>query len=280
MGVKKVKPTTPGRRNMSIYTFEEVTKSKPEKRLTKRLNKRSGRNNQGRLTIRHRGGGHKRMYRTVDFKRTDKRNVEGKVMAVEYDPYRTAYIILVQYTDGDKRYHIAPQDIKVGDKVLCAEKTKLKSGNRMLVKNFPVGFPVYNIELKVGKGGQIVRSAGASAKIVSQEDAKHTQIQLPSGEVRLVTKTCYATYGEVSNIEHSNIKIGKAGRKRHMGKRPQVRGKAMNPCDHPHGGGEGNQPIGLKHPKTPWGMPALGFKTRKRKYSDKHILKSRKHGKK
>jgi len=275
MGVKPIKPTTPGRRNMSAYTFEEVTKSKPNKKLTKRLNKRSGRNNQGRITVRHRGGGHKKMYRLVDFNRADKHNVEGKVAAVEYDPYRTAYIILVHYTDGDKRYHLAPQDIKVGDKVILAEKTKIKPGNRMLISNVPVGFSVYNIELSKGKGGQIIRSAGSFAKIISQEDAKHTQVQLPSGEVRLVTKSCYASVGEVSNVEHSNIKIGKAGRKRNMGKRPQVRGKVMNPCDHPHGGGEGNQPIGLKHPKTPWGMPALGFKTRKRKYSDKHILKSR-----
>lgn len=275
MGIKKVKPTTPGRRNMSTYTFEELTKSKPEKRLCKKLKMHSGRNNQGKLTIRHQGGGHKKMYRLLDFNRADKRNVEGNVKAVEYDPYRTAYIILVYYTDGEKRYHLAPNDIKVGDKVLLAEKTKLRPGNRMQIKNFPVGFPVYNIELNVGKGGQIIRSAGSSAKIMSQEDSKHTQVQLPSGEVRLVNKECYASYGTVGNIEHSNIRIGKAGRKRHMGIRPTVRGKVMNPCDHPHGGGEGNQPIGLKHPKTPWGLPALGFKTRGRKYSDKHILKSR-----
>ena len=275
MGVKSLKPTTPGRRNMSVYTFEELTKSKPDKKLTKRLNKRSGRNNQGRITIRHRGGGHKKMYRLVDFNRVAKRNIEGKVVAVEYDPYRTAYIILVHYTDGDKRYHLAPQDIKVDDKILLADKTKIKPGNRMLIQNIPVGFSVYNIELSKGKGGQMIRSAGSSAKIISQEDKKHTQIQLPSGEIRLVNKSGYASIGEVSNVEHSNIKIGKAGRVRNMGRRPQVRGKAMNPCDHPHGGGEGNQPIGLKHPKTPWGMPALGFKTRKRKYSDKHILKSR-----
>lgn len=275
MGVKPIKPTTPGRRNMSAYTFEEVTASKPNKRLITRLNKRSGRNNQGKITIRHRGGGHKRMYRMVDFNRIEKHNIEGKVVAVEYDPYRTAYIILVNYSDGDKRYHLAPQGIKVGDSVLLGDKTKIKPGNRMLIKNIPVGFSVYNIELSKGRGGQIIRSAGSSAKIVSQEDNKHTQVLLPSGEVRLVSKNCYASVGEMSNVEHSNIKIGKAGRKRNMGRRPAVRGKVMNPCDHPHGGGEGNQPIGLKHPKTPWGMPALGFKTRKRKYSDKHIIKSR-----
>lgn len=275
MGVKSIKPTTPGRRNMSVYTFEELTKSKPDKKLIKRLNKRSGRNNQGKITIRHRGGGHKRMYRLVDFNRASKRNIEGRVVAVEYDPYRTAYIILVNYTDGDKRYHLAPQGIKVEDRILFADKTKIKPGNRMLISNIPVGFSVYNVELNKGKGGQMIKSAGSSAKIISQEDAKHTQVLLPSGEVRLVSKNCYASMGEVSNVEHSNIKIGKAGRVRNMGRRPQVRGKVMNPCDHPHGGGEGNQPIGLKHPKTPWGMPALGFKTRKRKYSDKHIIKSR-----
>lgn len=211
----------------------------------------------------------------VDFNRIEKHNIEGKVVAVEYDPYRTAYIILVNYSDGDKRYHLAPQGIKVGDSVLLGDKTKIKPGNRMLIKNIPVGFSVYNIELSKGRGGQIIRSAGSSAKIVSQEDNKHTQVLLPSGEVRLVSKNCYASVGEMSNVEHSNIKIGKAGRKRNMGRRPAVRGKVMNPCDHPHGGGEGNQPIGLKHPKTPWGMPALGYKTRKRKYSDKHIIKSR-----
>lgn len=275
MAVKHCKPTTPGRRKMTIASFDEVTASKPEKKLTKRLNKRSGRNNQGRLTVRHRGGGHKRLYRAIDFDRTDKHNIEGKVTSVEYDPYRSAYIMLVTYTDGEKRYHLAPQDIKTGDKVILAEKTKLKPGNRMLIKNFPVGFTVYNIELNKGKGGQMIRSAGSSAKIMSQEDEKHTQVQLPSGEIRIVNKTCYASYGAVSNIDHTHIVIGKAGRRRNMGRRPQVRGKVMNPCDHPHGGGEGNQPIGLKHPKTPWGMPALGYKTRKRKYSDKFIIKSR-----
>lgn len=275
MAIKIYKPTTPGRRGMTGYSFDEITKSTPEKSLTVRLNKRSGRNNQGRLTIRHRGGGHKRLYRIVDFKRSDKHNIEGTVRAVEYDPYRTAYIMLVNYKDGEKRYHIAPQDIKVGDKIILADKTKLKPGNRMLIRNFPVGFLVYNLEITKGKGGQMIRSAGSSAKIISQEDETYAQVQLPSGEVRLINRDCFATYGEISNADHSNITIGKAGRKRHMGRRPQVRGKVMNPNDHPHGGGEGNQPIGLKHPKTPWGMPALGFKTRKRKYSDRLIVKSR-----
>lgn len=275
MAVKHCKPTTPGRRQMTIATFDEVTKTKPEKSLTMRIQKKSGRNNQGKITIRHRGGGHKKLYRIIDFKRIDKNNIEGKVFSVEYDPYRTAYIMLVVYKDGEKRYHISPQGIAVGDKVLLADKTKLKPGNRMLIKNFPVGFTVYNIELNIGKGGQMIRSAGSSSKIMSQEDPKYTQIQLPSGEVRLINKKCYASYGVVSNADHSKIVIGKAGRKRYLGRRPQVRGKVMNPNDHPHGGGEGNQPIGLKHPKTPWGMPALGYKTRKRKYSDKFIVKSR-----
>lgn len=275
MAVKHCKPTTPGRRQMTIATFDEVTKTKPEKSLTMRIQRKSGRNNQGKITIRHRGGGHKKLYRIIDFKRIDKNNIEGKVFSVEYDPYRTAYIMLVVYKDGEKRYHISPQGIAVGDKVLLADKTKLKPGNRMLIKNFPVGFTVYNIELNIGKGGQMIRSAGSSSKIMSQEDPKYTQIQLPSGEVRLINKKCYASYGVVSNADHSKIVIGKAGRTRHLGRRPQVRGKVMNPNDHPHGGGEGNQPIGLKHPKTPWGMPALGYKTRKRKYSDKFIVKSR-----
>jgi len=229
MAIKNYKPTTPGRRGMSGYSFDEITKSKPEKKLTVRLNKRSGRNNQGRITIRHRGGGHKRLYRLVDFKRSDKSNIEGIVTAVEYDPYRTAYIMLINYKDGEKRYHLAPQDIKVGDKIILADKVKLKPGNRMLLKNFPVGFMVYNIEITKGKGGQMIRSAGSAAKVVSQEDDSYTQIQLPSGEVRLVSKDCYASFGEVSNSDHSNITIGKAGRTRNMGRRPQVRGKVMNP---------------------------------------------------
>jgi len=275
MPVKHCKPTTPGRRQMTIATFEEVTKTRPEKSLTENIQKRSGRNNQGKITTRHRGGGHKKLYRIVDFRRIEKCNIEAKVTSVEYDPYRTAYIMLVVYNDGEKRYHIAPQGIAVGNKILLAEKTKLKPGNRMLIKNFPVGFTVYNIEISVGKGGQIIRSAGSSAKIMSQENPKYTQVQLPSGEVRLINKKCYATYGIISNADHSKVVIGKAGRSRHLGRRPEVRGKVMNPNDHPHGGGEGNQSIGLKHPKTPWGMPALGHKTRKRKYSDKFIVKSR-----
>ncbi len=278
MPIRTYKPTTPSLRNMSRDTFEHITKTKPEKSLTVSKKSMAGRNNQGKLTVRHRGGGHKRKYRMIDFKRTDKLGVPATVKSVEYDPNRSSYIILVAYKDGEKRYHIAPNEIKVGDEILCAKKAKIKTGNRLEVKNIPVGYPIFNIEFQPNKGGQMVKSAGSSAKVVSLDGPK-AQIELPSGEVRYVEKTCMATIGTVSNIDHSNIKIGKAGRKRWMGKRPQVRGKAMNPNDHPHGGGEGASPIGMKHPKTPWGRPALGVKTRRRKYTDKFIVKSR-HSKK
>jgi len=274
MAVKKFKPTTPARRQMSVASFDEITKTKPEKSLVKSLNKHSGRNNSGKITVRHRGGGNKRKYRMIDFKRTEKANIEGKVSSVEYDPNRTGYIMLVVYKDGNKRYHLAPEGIKVGDKIITTEKAKIKTGNRMLIKNIPVGYDIYNVELHEGKGGQMARSAGSSLKLVSLE-GKYAQIGMPSGEARLVSKKCYATVGQVSNVEHNNIKIGKAGRMRHKGRRPQVRGKAMNCVDHPHGGGEGASPIGMKHPKTPWGLPALGFKTRKRHYTDKMIIKDR-----
>lgn len=274
MAVKTFKPTTPGRRQMSVSSFKEVTKKKPEKKLIKNLQKTAGRNNQGRLTVRHRGGGHKRAYRMVDFLRTDKLNIPFKVAAIEYDPNRSAYIMLVNYNDGEKRYHLAPESIQVGEELITKAKAKIKTGNRMKIRNIPVGQMIHDVELTVNKGGQIIRSAGSYGKVVSLE-GKYAQIQMPSGEVRLISKDCYATIGIVSNLDHSNIKIGKAGRNRWLGKRPQVRGKVMNPVDHPHGGGEGNQPIGLKHPKTPWGMPALGFKTRKRKSTDKWIIKDR-----
>jgi len=274
MAVKTYKPTTPGRRQMSVASFKEVTRTKPEKSLTKNLKKNAGRNNQGRITVRHRGGGHRRAYRMIDFMRTDKLNIPGKIAAIEYDPNRTAYIMLINYKDGEKRYHIAPEGIQVGDEIMTKEKTKIKTGNRLKVKNLPLGQVIHDIELKEQKGGQVVRSAGSYGKIISLE-GKYAQLQLPSGEVRLISKDCYATIGIVSNVDNSNIKIGKAGRSRWLGRRPQVRGKVMNPCDHPHGGGEGNQPIGLKHPKTPWGMPALGFKTRKRRSTDKWIIKDR-----
>lgn len=274
MAVKKYNPTSPGRRFMSVASFEEVTKSTPEKSLLISWHKRSGRNNVGKITVRHRGGGSKKQYRIIDLKQTDKLNIKGKVQSVEYDPNRTAYIMLVTYTDGEKRYHIAPEGIKVGDKIVASEKAKIKVGNRMILKNIPVGYDIYNVELQEGRGGQIARSAGASLKLVSLE-GDHAQINMPSGEIRLVSKNCYASIGIISNVEHNNIKIGKAGRNRHRGRRPQVRGKAMNACDHPHGGGKGGCSIGLKHPKTPWGMPALGFKTRKRHRTDKMIIKDR-----
>ncbi|MFH1218815.1 MAG: 50S ribosomal protein L2 [Candidatus Peregrinibacteria bacterium] len=274
MTLKKYKPTTPGRRQMSTASFDEVTRSKPEKSLTTPKKKISGRNNTGKITVRHRGGGHKRAYRCIDFKRTDKLNIEGKIISVEYDPNRTAYIMLINYKDGEKRYHIAPEGAKVGSKIMTAEKARIKPGNRMKMINIPIGYDMYNVELKEGRGGQLGRSAGTAIKLVSLE-GKHAQIQMPSGETRLANKNCYATIGKVSNEEHGNIKIGKAGRSRHLGRRPEVRGKAMNPVDHPHGGGEGGSPIGLKHPKTPWGFPALGFKTRRRHYTDKMIIKDR-----
>ncbi|MDA1061100.1 MAG: 50S ribosomal protein L2 [bacterium] len=274
MALKKFKPTTPGRRQMSVASFDEITRTKPEKSLTKKIAKNSGRNHSGKITVRHRGGGAKRQYRIIDFKRTDKLNIEARVKSVEYDPNRTAYIILVSYKDGEKRYHIAPEGIAVDDTIITGEKAKVKKGNRMMLQSIPVGYNIYNVELHEGKGGQFARSAGSSLKLTSLE-GEHAQIQMPSGEVRLVSKKCYATIGSVSNPEHNNIKIGKAGRKRHLGRRPQVRGKAMNPVDHPHGGGEGGASIGMKHPKTPWGLPALGFKTRKRHYTDKMIVKDR-----
>jgi len=277
MTLKKYKPTSPAKRHMSSASFDEVTRTSPEKSLTRRIKTNSGRNNRGKITCRHRGGGHKKMYRTIDFKQTDKLDIPGKVSTVEYDPIRTAYIMLVVYKDGDKRYHIAPDKIAVGDEVGTKIKGKVQVGNRMTLKHIPIGYEIHNLETIQGKGGQYIRTAGSSATIISLE-TKQAQIKMPSGEIRLVSKECFATIGQVSNEEHANIKIGKAGRKRWMGRRPQVRGKAMNPCDHPHGGGEGNQPIGLKHPKTPWGMPALGFKTRRRRSTDKNILKSRHHG--
>jgi large subunit ribosomal protein L2 len=276
MALKKYKPTTPGRRQMTSASFDEVTVSKPEQRLIKRLKKHGGRNNSGRITCRHRGGGSARQYRIVDFKRTDKLDVPGTISSLEYDPNRTAYIMLVVYADGDKRYHLAPGGVQVGDRVLMAEKTKVKPGNRLMLKNVPAGYSVYNLEMFRERGGSSVRTAGSSAKILGVE-GDFAQVQLPSKEIRRIHKDCFATLGRVSNEEHSMMKIGKAGRKRQMGRRPTVRGKAMNPCDHPHGGGEGACPIGLKHPKTPWGLPALGVKTRrKKKESNQWVVKTRK----
>lgn len=274
MALKKFKPTTPGLRQMTVASFDEITTTKPEKSLLKKIQKNAGRNNSGRITVRHRGGGAKQFYRMIDFKQTDKLGIEARVVSIEYDPNRTAYIMLALYKDGEKRYHVAPEGIKVDDTIVTSDKAKIKKGNRLKIRNIPVGYSIYNVEMHRGKGGQLGRSAGSSIKLVSLE-GKHAQIQMPSGEARLVDKDCYATIGTVSNGEHSNIKIGKAGRNRHLGKRPQVRGKAMNPVDHPHGGGEGGSSIGLKNPKTPWGLPALGLKTRRRHYTNKMIVKDR-----
>ena len=273
MGIKKYKPVTPGRRGMLGYTFEEITKTKPERSLIEPLKKHAGRNSYGRVTVRHQGGGNKRYYRIIDFKR-DKRGIPAKVAAIEYDPNRTARIALLHYADGEKRYIIAPVGLKVGDTVMAGPGTEIRPGNALPIANIPTGTMIHNIELYPGRGGQLVRSAGSSAQLLAKE-GDYAHIRLPSGEVRLVRQECYATIGQVGNVEHSNIKIGKAGRKRHMGIRPTVRGSAMSPRDHPHGGGEGRQPIGLPGPKSPWGKPTLGAKTRRNKKTDKYIVRRR-----
>lgn len=275
MAIKKYKPTSPGRRNMSVNAFEEITAKKPQKGLIKSQYQKSGRNNQGRITVRHRGGGAKRRYRVIDSKRFDKLNIPARVKSIEYDPNRTSFIALVVYADGEKRYIIAPNRLRVGNKIICSEKAKIKAGNRMLIKHIPVGFNIHDLELQPGKGSQAIRSAGSSGKVTSLE-GKMAQITMPSGEVRYVPKECYATIGVVSNLDHSNIVIGKAGRKRLMGRRPKVLGKSMNAADHPHGGGEGHSPVGLINPKTPWGKPALGVKTRSHKDTNYLIAKRRK----
>lgn len=273
MAVKKYKPTTPGQRNKTGYTFEEITKKTPERSLIIPLRKTGGRNVHGRVTVRHRGGGHRRFIRIVDFKR-DKIDVPARVAAIEYDPNRTARLALLFYADGAKRYIIAPVGVKVGDTLVSGPTAEIKTGNSLPIANIPVGTMVHNIEMKEGKGAQMVRSAGASAQVLAKE-GDYAQIRLPSGEVRLVRQGCYATIGQVGNVDHSNIKLGKAGRKRHMGIRPTVRGSAMNPNDHPHGGGEGRQPIGMPSPKSPWGKPTLGKKTRRNKDTDKYIVRRR-----
>ncbi len=274
MPIKVYKPTTPGRRNMSVNAFAEITTNKPHKPLLEAKPKKSGRNNQGRITVRHRGGGVKQAYRKIDFKRFDKLDIPATVETVEYDPNRTAWIALLLYADGERRYMLAPDKINVGDHIICSAKAKIKPGNRMQIRNIPVGFDIYNLELKEGKGGQIIRSAGSSGKVVSL-DSELAQVMLPSGSVRFVSKDCFATIGVVSNLDHQNVVIGKAGRKRLMGRRPQVLGKSMNAADHPHGGGEGHTAIGPKMPKTPWGKVALGKKTRRAKHSDHLIVKPR-----
>lgn len=273
MALKKFKPTSPGRRHMTMSTFEEITKDKPERSLVEPLKKNSGRNFQGRLTVRHQGGGHKRLYRIIDFKR-DKDGVPGKVSAIEYDPNRTANIALIVYADGEKRYIVAPEGLKMGDTIMAGDKADIKVGNALPIREIPLGTVIHNIELKPGKGAQLVRSAGAEAQLVAKE-GKYAHVRLPSGEVRLIHLDCKATIGQVGNLEHENISIGKAGRKRWMGIRPTVRGVVMNPNDHPHGGGEGKAPVG-GHPLTPWGKGAHGVRTRKNKPSDKMIVKRRK----
>ena len=273
MAIRNYKPTTPGRRKMSTLVNEEITKSTPEKSLVVTIKKNGGRNNQGKITVRHQGGGVKKKYRIVDFKR-NKVNVPGTVASIEYDPNRTANIALINYSDGEKRYIIAPKGLKVGMEVMSGEGADIKVGNALPLMSIPVGPTVHNIELRPGKGGELARSAGSSAQILGRE-GKYVMIRLTSGEQRLVLGTCMATIGEVGNEDSSLVKIGKAGRKRHMGIRPTVRGSVMNPNDHPHGGGEGRAPIGRKAPVTPWGKPALGYKTRKKKQSDKFIVRRR-----
>ena len=274
MGMKHFKAYTPSRRNMTVSTFEEVTKKSPEKTLLATKKKNAGRNAQGKITVRHQGGGEKRKYRKIDFKR-NKFDIVGTVATIEYDPNRSANIALINYADGEKRYIIAPKGLEVGMKVVSGENVDIKVGNALPLMNIPEGTLVHNIELKPGKGAELSRSAGASAQILGKE-GKYVLIRLSSGEVRKVLGTCMATVGEVGNEDYSLVKIGKAGRKRHMGIRPTVRGSVMNPNDHPHGGGEGRAPIGRSGPMTPWGKPALGYKTRKRKASDKLIVHSRK----
>ena len=273
MAIKSYKPTTPGRRKMTTLVNDEITKSTPEKSLLVTRKKNAGRNNQGRITVRHQGGGVKRKYRIIDFKR-NKLDIPGKVASIEYDPNRTANIALINYIDGEKRYILAPKGISVGDEIISGENVDIKVGNALPIMNIPVGTVIHNIELRPGKGGELARSAGASAQILGREDS-YVLIRLTSGEQRKVLGTCYATVGVVGNEDSSLVKIGKAGRKRHLGIRPTVRGSAMNPNDHPHGGGEGRAPIGRKSPMTPWGKPALGVKTRKNKNTDKLILRRR-----
>jgi large subunit ribosomal protein L2 len=273
MAVKSFKPYTPSRRFMTGSNFEEITTNRPERSLVETLQQRAGRNNQGRMTVRHQGGGHKRQYRIIDFKR-NKDGIIAKVATIEYDPNRSARIALLHYADGEKRYILAPNGLKVDDKIMSGPEADIKVGNALPIKNIPVGTQIHNIELKIGKGGQMVRSAGASAQLMAKE-GEHALLRLPSGEQRKVHINCKATIGQVGNLEHENITIGKAGRSRWLGIRPANRGVAMNPIDHPHGGGEGHSPVGRKHPVTPWGKHAYGVKTRRNKTSNKMIVKRR-----
>jgi len=273
MAVKKYKPTTPGMRGRTGYTFEEITKHEPERSLVVKQNQRGGRNAQGRITVRHRGGGHKRKIRIIDFKR-DKRGIPAHVVAIEYDPNRTARLALLNYADGEKRYIVAPVGLQVGDTVHTGPDVDVHPGNSMPISHIPTGTMVHNIELQPGRGGQLVRSAGTAAQLLAKEGS-YAHVRLPSGEIRLVHRDCYATIGQVGNLDHGSIKLGKAGRKRHRGIRPTVRGTAMNPNDHPHGGGEGRSPVGMPSPKSPWGQKTLGKRTRKNKQTDKYILRRR-----
>ncbi len=273
MAVKKYKPATPGTRGMTGYTFEEITKSTPERSLLVTKPRHGGRNAHGRVTVRHRGGGARRFIRIVDFKR-EKHGIPAKVAAVEYDPNRTARLALLFYVDGEKRYIIAPLELKVGDIIVSGPAAEIRPGNALPISNIPVGTLIHNIEMKEGKGAQLVRSAGGAAQLLAKE-GDFAQVRMPSGEVRLIHQVCYATIGQIGNLDHGNIKLGKAGRKRHMGIRPTVRGSAMSPRDHPHGGGEGRQPIGLSGPKSPWGKPTLGKKTRRNKKTDQYIVRRR-----
>ncbi|MBC8077452.1 MAG: 50S ribosomal protein L2 [Chloroflexales bacterium] len=274
MGIRRYKPTSAGRRNMSVSTFEEITKKRPEKSLIEPLKKHSGRNNQGKITTRHRGGGHKRFYRIIDFKR-NKHAIPAKVASIEYDPNRSSRIALLNYVDGEKRYILAPNGLKVGDILMSGPEAEIRVGNAMALRIIPLGTQVHNVELQIGRGGQLVRSAGASAQLVAKE-GDYATLRLPSGETRLIHANCMATIGQVGNADHQNIRIGKAGRNRWLGKRPTVRGSVMNPRDHPHGGGEGKAPIGMPGPKTKWGKPARGVKTRHNPRSDRFIIRRRK----
>ena len=273
MAIKVYKPVTPGLRGMTGYGFEEITKSKPERSLIVVRKNHAGRNSYGKVTVRHQGGGNRQFIRLVDFKR-EKRGIPAKVKAIEYDPNRTARLALLAYADGEKRYIVAPLGLQVGDTVMTGAQAEIRPGNSLPIANIPVGTLIHNIELQEGKGGQLVRSAGAAAQLLAKE-GDYAQIRLPSGEVRLIRQVCYATVGQVGNLDHSNVKLGKAGRKRHMGIRPTVRGTAMSPRDHPHGGGEGRQPAGMAGPKSPWGRPTRGYKTRRNKKSNQYIVRRR-----
>ena len=273
MALKTRKPTTPGQRGLVLQSTDDITQRQPKKSLVLPLKKQGGRNSKGRITVRHRGGGHKRRIRIIDFRR-DKMDVPGSVATIEYDPNRSGRIALIKYPDGDWRYILAPNGLTVGDSIVAGENVEIRVGNALPLKSIPSGTMVHNIELKVGKGGQIVRSAGVAAQLLAKE-GKYTLLRLPSGEMRNVLSECFATVGQVSALDHKNVKLGKAGRRRHMGWRPSVRGVVMSPRDHPHGGGEGKSPIGMPGPKTPWGKPALGFRTRRNKSTDKFIVRRR-----